>query len=666
MFKFWSLILEPILHAIGARSIIEIGVDYGANTRHLLAYCLAQGGHLDYIDPAPSFDVEWAKKEYGGAGTFHGAISLEVLPKIDTPDAALIDGDHNWYTVYHELKAIADKAQASGKPFPLVLFHDVTWPYGRRDLYYSPERVPLEHRQPYARKGIEFGTSELLPTGGLNAQLCNAIREGGPRNGVLTGAEDFVAESKVGTLTVIPILYGLGILVPERLAKHEGLQRELKKWESPEGLRTLLELVERDRVEFHAYVHTETARTEAARKDREGHIRHRENQLGDATSALLDERAERARLSAELTRMAAENDRLRRELDLIHSSHTWRLTKVVRSASAMVGLNGWSSTEKRPVIGGSPELSTLHEQNRQAPDVDVERKLVQLRTTLFERRERKVMSSGLGERRVSQHAGYGLPVVPRGELDAERVRSALSSQGALHVRDLLDPAQIHQMRVAIDAALEAQELARARKHIDSPWYHESPAVNGGHIARDFVHDTGSALAVDSPRGLYQLLDLYYRLGIDELITGYFGERPALSAEKTTLRRCAPGPEELGWHQDGRFLGANIRSLNVWIALTDCPVDAPGLEVLPTRLEHIVPTGTEGAKYDWCVSPKLVAEKFPGACIRPVFKAGDALLFDHFLLHRTFRKPTMTRHRYAIESWFFAPSAYPEAQTGLYV
>jgi hypothetical protein len=46
--------------------------------------------------------------------------------------------------------------------------HDVLWPYGRRDLYYVPERVPEEFRQPYEMKGIRPGTKRVLPQGGLN------------------------------------------------------------------------------------------------------------------------------------------------------------------------------------------------------------------------------------------------------------------------------------------------------------------------------------------------------------------------------------------------------------------------------------------------------------------------------------------------------------------
>ena len=44
-------------------------------------------------------------------------------------------------------------------------------------------------------------------------------------------------------------------------------------------------------------------------------------------------------------------------------------------------------------------------------------------------------------------------------------------------------------------------------------------------------------------------------------------------------------------------------------------------------------------------------------MRPVFEAGDALLFDHLFLHRTAVDPGMTRDRYAVEAWFLAPSTY---------
>ena len=88
-----------------------------------------------------------------------------MLPTLPAVDVALIDGDHNWFTVYHELRILSETARHAGAPLPVLIMHDVCWPYGRRDLYYVPERVPEEFRQPYAMKGIRPGTKRVLPAG---------------------------------------------------------------------------------------------------------------------------------------------------------------------------------------------------------------------------------------------------------------------------------------------------------------------------------------------------------------------------------------------------------------------------------------------------------------------------------------------------------------------
>ena len=45
-------------------------------------------------------------------------------------------------------------------------------------------------------------------------------------------------------------------------------------------------------------------------------------------------------------------------------------------------------------------------------------------------------------------------------------------------------------------------------------------------------------------------------------------------------------------------------------------------------------------------------------MRPIFEPGDALLFDELFLHQTGSDPQMPKPRYAVESWFFGPSAFP--------
>jgi ectoine hydroxylase-related dioxygenase (phytanoyl-CoA dioxygenase family) len=179
-------------------------------------------------------------------------------------------------------------------------------------------------------------------------------------------------------------------------------------------------------------------------------------------------------------------------------------------------------------------------------------------------------------------------------------------------------------------------------------------------SRKFVVNGGGVLAADSPLAVLDICHLLAQCDVRAALTGYLGERPALSAKKTTLRRVPPDTGS-DWHQDGAFLGRGVRSVNVWLSLSHCGVDAPGLDIVPTRLD-LVETGTEGAIFDWSVGRPVVERAAGDSGIsRPVFAPGDALLFDDRLLHSTATDPSMTQDRYALESWFFAPSSYPVDQ-----
>jgi hypothetical protein len=155
-----------------------------------------------------------------------------------------------------------------------------------------------------------------------------------------------------------------------------------------------------------------------------------------------------------------------------------------------------------------------------------------------------------------------------------------------------------------------------------------------------------------------VFELVRDVGVESLMTEFLGERPYLSANKATLRRVPPEDMLPGWHQDGAFLGDNIGSFNFWVALSACGRDAPGLEVVPKRFDRVLST-TDGGIFDWSLSNDAVlAAAGDTPVLRPDFEAGDALLFDHRLVHRTANSAAMARPRYSIESWFFAPSAFP--------
>jgi GT2 family glycosyltransferase/glycosyltransferase involved in cell wall biosynthesis len=249
MHWFLKLIVIPLLDALTPKVIVEVGVEVGAVTRPLLDWASEHDALLHCIDPDPNLNIEELTVEYGERLLFHRAKSLAVLGDIGAVDIALIDGDHNWYTVVNELRALERKASEEDRSSPVVLVHDVGWPYGRRDLYYEPAGIPEAHRQPYARMGIRPGRSELGP--GLNDHLENALLESTPANGVLTAVEDFIAESPTAwRIFSLPGLSGLAILIPSALQEENAaVAAVLGSLDAPELLRAHCEAIETARID---------------------------------------------------------------------------------------------------------------------------------------------------------------------------------------------------------------------------------------------------------------------------------------------------------------------------------------------------------------------------------------------------------------------------------
>jgi GT2 family glycosyltransferase/glycosyltransferase involved in cell wall biosynthesis len=243
---FWETVLEPLIELLDPKVVVEIGADLGANTDKLLG-TTASGRVLHSIDPHPGFDVASLRRRHGEAFVFHAGFSLDVLPTIPGAlDLVLIDGDHNWYTVVNELRLVDEHASKAGSTFPMVVLHDVGWPYGRRDLYYDPSTVPASHRQPCRKAGLILGQSELVEEGGLNPHLHHAIHEHGERNGVLTAVEDFLADTQQELeLLTLPLWHGLGILYgPHHVAQNPALREFLAELTLPPLLHNLVRLAE--------------------------------------------------------------------------------------------------------------------------------------------------------------------------------------------------------------------------------------------------------------------------------------------------------------------------------------------------------------------------------------------------------------------------------------
>jgi hypothetical protein len=303
--------------------------------------------------------------------------------------------------------------------------------------------------------------------------------------------------------------------------------------------------------------------------------------------------------------------------------------------------------------------------NREHPDPNLERDLVNLRHAAFAEL-RPTMPESAWPPDVPDHfpGVIDLPEVPAAALTAERLASGIFHHGSLIVRGLLSPERSAVLRDDIDRAFAGCEAwERGAKPAETlPHFARFTPGPGHELGRagSWVRKGGGLYAVESPRTVFDLLEALEEVGLAGVLSGYLGERPALSVKKWTLRRV-PVDSGTNWHQDGAFLG-DVRTVNLWIALSDCGVTAPTVDIVARRLDHLVETGTCGAFFDWSVGQDVVDRaRAEAPIVRPHFQAGDALLFDDYNLHRTATSPEMTEARYAIESWFFAPSSYPHAQ-----
>jgi hypothetical protein len=254
-----------------------------------------------------------------------------------------------------------------------------------------------------------------------------------------------------------------------------------------------------------------------------------------------------------------------------------------------------------------------------------------------------------------------LPAFPPEDVTPELVRAAILRDGFILIRGLVDRDEALHFGQEIDRSFEERENVLDGRPAEEGYYEEFMAATAEYQealrVRPWIREGGGVLAVDSPRLSAQMIALFRKADLPRLVEGYLGERPLISLQKTTLRKAEPSVPG-AWHQDGSFMG-DVRALNLWLSLSRCGDEAPGLDMVPRRLDYLVTQQTEEAVLDIQVS-QAMAEKAAGdrPIIRPIFEPGDALLFDDLFLHQTGSDPSMPKPRYAVENWFFGPSGFP--------
>lgn len=221
--------------------------------------------------------------------------------------------------------------------------------------------------------------------------------------------------------------------------------------------------------------------------------------------------------------------------------------------------------------------------------------------------------------------------------DNGALAAVFAGGGAVHVREALDRDSIAVLHAAADELLQNWTELAASNCL--------PAALEVPLRRRYI-----------PLGA--LGDLEGRLrsslppSFAALARQYLGKEPMLATDSHVRSITLDRPDaHLPFHQDETILGRRL--LNVWIPLDACGVDAPGLELVwNSWTRRLDPAPSPEATYPVeraRLDPVEVERTFGRASRwRPVFAAGDAMVFSGATIHRTYVQTEMTRARLSVE------------------
>ena len=238
--------------------------------------------------------------------------------------------------------------------------------------------------------------------------------------------------------------------------------------------------------------------------------------------------------------------------------------------------------------------------------------------------------------------------LPDGRRRCPRSTRADVTPGLLRAGILRDGCVLVRGLIARDAALALRRADRPRRSPSATASRDGEraprattrssaphALQGASSRRAWIKEGGGVLAADSPTaGVRDARAVPGRPACPSWSPATSASRPLISVHKTTLRKADARPSPGAWHQDGAFMG-EVRSLNLWLSLSRCGDVAPGLDIVPRRLDELVRPQTDEAVLDTrsrSARPRRRAGDTP--IIRPIFEPGDALFFDEMFLHQT--------------------------------
>ena len=205
-------LIKDIIACTKPERVLEIGSEAGGFSARLAELSQVLNYRLTTVEPYPNAKNHALADRFDAYELVVGK-SLEYLANLSVrPEVTIVDGDHNYYTVFHELEHLLRE------PLPTsfaILLHDVGFPGAYRDMYYDPADIPKEWLHPYSFfDGALPGVPGLVAGAGFSGagHVALACREGGPKNGVRPAIDDVLAQHPQLRYEQVEAVFGLGII----------------------------------------------------------------------------------------------------------------------------------------------------------------------------------------------------------------------------------------------------------------------------------------------------------------------------------------------------------------------------------------------------------------------------------------------------------------------
>ncbi|MEM8812410.1 MAG: phytanoyl-CoA dioxygenase family protein [Pseudomonadota bacterium] len=242
--------------------------------------------------------------------------------------------------------------------------------------------------------------------------------------------------------------------------------------------------------------------------------------------------------------------------------------------------------------------------------------------------------------------------------DPKAAAAALEANGLIVLRKILTTETVSEVYVGADRFIEEMSA-----------YETQDELPDG-IAYSVANSSFplEQLWKSLEEGENPLIDGLRRSPVIAVMQAYFDAQSViLRAPNLRHQRSSRQVSHVPWHQDGFALPKDLRMVNCWLAVSPNAVgaDSPGLEFLHNRPETVFPLeqDAQSPNYGFLEPERALLEPWEASSpvVRPILQAGDAVLFDTLMLHRTHSMPAMTERRVSAELRFTTEGPFIETE-----